>query len=602
MNAIQKVLVRMLGLKGDMATAGMSRGAYTLKDPAFVNSFGAPTYAGKSVTDNSALQVSTAWACVRILAETIGSLPVSIYERDEKGNAQKIDHDLSPLFVSAPNADMTKVEYFEAKTTNLALRGNAYSMIERNGAGNVSSLYPMSSLLTEPKRADSGTVYYEFQDRGKTVKLPQEKVWHIKGFGSDGLTGLSPVAYARQSLGMALAAEEFQARFFANGANPSYIIEVPDWLTPEQRRDARENINRLWVGLDQVHRAQLLEGGMKATAATMPLEDAQFMQLRGFSIQEVCRIYRIPPHMVMDLSRSTNNNIEHQGQEFVMFTLAPYLTRIEASFSKWLLKPEERSKYFLRFNVDALLRADAAGRAALYSSGLQNGWMSRNEVRALENRNTVDEEGMDSYTAQSNLLPVEVIFDDEKRNESTSPPPGSRSIDDESRKIAEARWHTKDPAQTQPTIVLVNAGSSAHEGEKRLTVDVPGLRELAEGLAKQPQDTGAQQAVLMFALKGAVDGIAATAQLAQAENALELKAVSAEFCNTLAMTGAEQVAAFKGLSHSLGAMLNQAREDQAGALKGVLAGLQTLIDMGGAEKELVFDENGDPVRVRIASH
>lgn len=416
-------MLRVLGLKADGFPPQSQE--FNLQDHAMVSRFGTPSYTGKSVSEQSAMQVSVAWACVRIITETIGSLPLSMYERDEAtGNAKKVEHDISPILITSPNADMTGVEYREALTAGLALRGNHYSEKETGSGGRLISLTPLPPD-TAPKIKSDGSKVYAFNDRGKSQELPAEKVWHIKGFGSDGLVGLSPVAYARQALGVALAAEEFQARFFANGANPSWLISIPQWLDDKQRVIARENINKIWSGLDNVHRAQLLEGGMTAQAATMPLDDAQFMELRGFSLQEVCRIYRIPPHMVADLSRSTNNNIEHQGQEFVMFTLAPYLTRIEASVSRWLLKPEERRRYFLRFNVDGLLRADAAGRAALYASALQNGWMSRNEVRALENRNTVDEEGMDDYTVQSNLLPVDVLFDDERRP-GTPPPKPSR--------------------------------------------------------------------------------------------------------------------------------------------------------------------------------
>ena len=419
MNRFQKVMARILGLKAEGYPATQS---FALTDHNAVARFGTPSYTGKSVTEQSAMQVSVAWACVRIITETIGSLPLSMYERDEgTGNAKKVEHDISPVLITSPNADMTGVEYREALTAGLALRGNHYSLKDTTSSGQLVSLYPLPAD-TRPVIKENGAKVYQFQDRGKTQELPSEKVWHVKGFGADGLVGLSPIAYARQALGVALAAEEFQARFFANGANPSWLISIPQWLDEKQRSIARENINKIWSGLDNVHRAQLLEGGMTAQAATMPLDDAQFMELRGFSLQEICRIYRIPPHMVADLSRSTNNNIEHQGAEFVMFTLAPYLTRIEASVARWLLKPEDRRKYFLRFNVDALLRADATGRANFYSSALQNGWMSRNEVRALENRNTVDEEGMDDYTVQSNLLPVEVLFDDERRPGTQAPP------------------------------------------------------------------------------------------------------------------------------------------------------------------------------------
>lgn len=467
MNAFQKVVARLFGIKGDMATAGMS---YSARDASFAQwSANGTSYTGKNVTDQTAMQVSAVWACVRILSETIGSLPLHVYQRDERtGNATKVDHQLGSVLAMAPNADMTAVEFREAMVTNLALRGNAYAEVERNGKGAVVSLYPLSAALVEPKRRDDGRIVYEVKDGAKPRVLTQSQVWHVKGFGADGLVGLSPVAYARQSLGMSLAAEEFQARFFANGANPSWIISIPQWLEKDQREVARRNIEKIWQGLDNAHRAAILEGGMTATAATMPLEDAQFMQLRGFSIQEICRIYRIPPHMVADLSRSTNNNIEHQGLEFVQFTLAPYLVRFEASAARWLMTPEERSRYFLRFNVDALLRADAAGRAALYSSAVQNGWMSRNEVRALENRNTVAEEGMDDFTAQSNLLPVERIFADPP--EPKPEPVAEPAAPDDGMKGATQNFNLTLPEAMK------------HELTQR--IDVSGIDDVALGIAR----------------------------------------------------------------------------------------------------------------------
>lgn len=502
LNALQKVVAKVFGIKGDMATAGMS---YTARDAAFANWMaGAPSYTGKAVTEQTAMQVSTVWACVRILAETIGGLPLHVYQRDPAtGNATKVDHQLGSVLAMAPNPDMTSVEFREAMITNLALRGNAYAEIERNARRQVVSLYPLLAESVEPKRDAGGRIVYEVREGTKTRILTQDRCWHVKGFGSSGLTGLSPVAYARQSLGMSLAAEEFQARFFANGANPSWIISIPQWLEKDQREIARRNIEKIWQGLDNAHRAAILEGGMTATAATMPLEDAQFMQLRGFSIQEICRIYRIPPHMVADLSRSTNNNIEHQGLEFVQFTLAPYLTRIESSAARWLMTPEERSRYFVRFNVDALLRADAAGRAALYSSAVQNGWMSRNEVRALENRNTIDEEGMDDFTCQSNLLPVERIFEDppEPATAMAAPEPAPR---EEGAEKAFAN-----------TVNLQLPDSMKHELMQR--VEFPALEDIAVGVARmnaqhkalldRVEKTSAEQMDAINRLTGAMVGL-----------------------------------------------------------------------------------------------
>lgn len=394
------------------ALAGIKAAARTLKLTdhdlgKFIG--GGSTYTGRTVSEQSAMQQSAVWACVRIIAETIGSLPLAVYEKDRAGNATKVDHPLSEVLIGSPNADMTSLEYREAKSTNLALVGNGYSLIDRNGAGNISSLYPIESRKVDPRRRDDGTIYYRINDRGRWEEYPQEKIWHVKGIGGNGLIGYSPIKAAMEAIGIGLSAEEFQGRFFAQGARPSMIAKIPGWLDEKQRPIARENLQQLLGGQSNFHRVPLLEGGVDVTPTGMPLEEAQFLELRGFSVQEICRFYRMPPHMVADMSASTNNNIEQQTMDFVMFTMQPWFSRFEASAQKWLLKPGERSRFFVRFNVDGLLRADAQGRAQLYATLLQNGVYSRNEVRALENRNRSDAEGMDDFTVQSNMAFVQLL-------------------------------------------------------------------------------------------------------------------------------------------------------------------------------------------------
>lgn len=410
MNIFRKTFMKMA-----LKAAGFPGMSYSASDSDLARAVsrltGTMTYTGKSVTEDSAMQISAVWGCVRVLAETIGSLPGSIYQRDNNGNATKVPgHNLTTVLGVSPNADMTGVEFIEAMITNLALRGNCYALKTNDGAGDVTALWPVRSEDVEPKRNRvTGDIIYSVCERGQWEDYPQSEVWHVRGFGTNGLIGYSPIAYARQNLGMALAAEEFQAKFFAHGASPQWLVSIPKWLDKDQREIARENLSKLWGGLENAYKAQLLEGGMTATQATMPLEDAQFLQLRGLSIQEIARLYRMPPHMIGDLSRSTNNNIEQQSLEFVMYTLQPYLRRIEMSVAKWLMKPADRLKYFYRYNVDGLLRADAATRAELHSKYVGNAIMSRNEVRAIENLNRSDAPGMDDYTCQIALAPIDML-------------------------------------------------------------------------------------------------------------------------------------------------------------------------------------------------
>lgn len=393
--------------------------------------FGGPTASGKSVTEDGALAVSAAWCCVRIIAESVGMLPWAVYRRIDARNAERADdHPLAAVLVS-PNADATSTEFREATTLSLCASGNAYSFVERSGE-RVIALTPLRSRDVTPMRKlgsnttlplDDGAVFFRVSDRGKPEDYPREKVWHVKGFGNDGLVGLSPLGAAREALGLALAAEEFGSAFFRQGGLPAGTVSYPGWLTKEQRVVAREALQKLVGGLGNAHQFALFEGGVKPEPwATMNLEEMQFLMLRQFSVQEVCRFFRVPPHMVADLSKATFSNIEHLSAEFVTFTLMPYLTRIEASVSKWLLSARDATRFFLRFNVDGLLRADTAARAAFYASALQNGYMSRNEVRAKENLNRVD--GLDEFTAQSNLLPVEKLGEAPP----APPPPGALNL------------------------------------------------------------------------------------------------------------------------------------------------------------------------------
>jgi HK97 family phage portal protein len=390
---------------------------------------GQTTYTGRPITPDTALQISAVWACTKVISEAIGALPWDVYERDKAGNVQRVDHDLSAVLTASPNQDMTSVEYKEAKSTNLVLTGNGYSYTDRRKDGSVISLYPICTDRMNVKQdGTTGEIKYEVNDRGQWEPVPREKIWHVKGFGTNGLVGLSPVGYAKQSLAIASASEEFQARFFGQGARPSLVAKIAKFLSGPERDIARENLNKLWGGLENAHRIQLLEGGIDLipNVGTMPLVDAQFLQLRGFSIQEICRLFGVPPHMVADLARSTNNNIEQQSLEFVMYCLAPWLSRIEASVSKWLFTPKDRSRFFVRFNVSELLRADATTRAELHTKYVGSGIMSRNEVRQIEKLNRSSAAGMDDYTVQLQLVPIQLLSAIATRL-ATAPQPLSKS-------------------------------------------------------------------------------------------------------------------------------------------------------------------------------
>jgi HK97 family phage portal protein len=404
-------LVRRAALRVGALMANYGGGVtFSLSDDERVKRYlsGPSAVTGHRINDESAMRVSTAFACVRTIAETVGEVTLAVYERQSDGSVEKVDHDLAGILIESPNADMNGLEFREAQTTNLAGRGNAYAIIERNITGNVKSLYPVPASRVLPKRKPDSSIVYMVTMDGKTEPYPADKIWHWKGFGYNGLLGLSPIDCARQSLGLSLAGEEFNARMFANGLTSSAIVSIPAWLKPEQRTEANKKLAEMHAGLVNAGKPYLLEGGMTVEDGVFAPKDAQFLELRGFQIPELCRIWRISPHMIAQLDRATNNNIEQLSLEFIMYTMLPYFRRIEEK-ARQLFKTADRGRFFVRFNFESLLRADSQARAQLYSILLQNGVFSRNEVRALENRNRVDSEGMDDYTVQSNMALLQLL-------------------------------------------------------------------------------------------------------------------------------------------------------------------------------------------------
>lgn len=374
---------------------------------------GSTSSAGVSVNETSATKVTCFFAGLRLLAETMGAMPSAIFLKEKSGNASRAeDHALNEVLVHQPNADMNGVEFREASTSNLAARGNAYALIERRGDGNVSSLYPVPSLGVQVKR-DASTNWQKkigIPDRGKVEWYSEDKIWHRKSFSFDGLVGLSPIECAKEAIGLAIVGEQFNAQLFGQGLMPSSIITIPQWLKEDQRPKAMAKLLEMYAGMRNMNKPFIAEGGIKLERGLLTPDDAQFLQLRQFTVIEICRLLGIKPHMIAALERATDNNIEKLSLEFVTYTMLPHIRRDEVAARK-LFKPGDRDKFFYRYNFEGLLRADSAARAQLYSILLQNGVYNRNEVRGLENRNTVDDPAMDQYTVQSNMAMIDQLAD-----------------------------------------------------------------------------------------------------------------------------------------------------------------------------------------------
>ena len=369
---------------------------------------------GKAVTERSAMQMTAVYSCVRILAEAVAGLPLHLYRYNDTGGKEKaIDHPLYRLLHDEPNPEMSSFVFRETLMTHLLLWGNAYSQIIRNGKGEVVALYPLMPNRMSVDRDDKGRLYYKYTTsaedaptlEGSSAILAPSDVLHIPGLGFDGLVGYSPIAMAKNSIGMAIACEEYGAKFFANGATPGGILEHPGTVKDPKR--VRDSWNSAFGGSGNANKVAVLEEGMKYTPISISPEQAQFLETRKFQINEIARIFRVPPHMVGDLEKSSFSNIEQQSLEFVKYTLDPWVARWEQSIQRSLLTPEEKKKYFVKFNLEGLLRGDYATRMTGYATARQNGWMSANDIRELENLDRIPaEDGGDLYLVNGNMLPM----------------------------------------------------------------------------------------------------------------------------------------------------------------------------------------------------
>lgn len=385
------------------------------------NSYDSPSYSyyfgrtnsGKRVNDRTAMQHTVVYACVRVLSEALAQLPLHVYEYTENGKERAIKHPLYFLLHDQPNPEMTSFIFRETLMSHLLIYGNAYSQIIRNGRGDVMGLYPLTPDKMKVDRDDKNRLIYRYsrydeanpnlKEQGEII-LKAEDVLHIAGLGFDGLVGYSPIAMAKNAIGISLACEEYGSTFFANGASPSGILEHPGVIKdPEKVRQGWQNA----YGSGNSHKVAVLEEGMKYTPISIPNNEAQFLETRKFQVEEIARLYRVPLHMIGDLDRATFSNIEQQSLEFVKYTLDPWLVRWKQALQKALFSDSEKGRYFIKFNVEGLLRGDYASRMQGYSIGIQNGFLCPNDIRTLENMNLIPEDkGGFTYMVNGSMTPL----------------------------------------------------------------------------------------------------------------------------------------------------------------------------------------------------
>ena len=374
------------------------------------------TTSGKPVNEQTAMQMTAVYSCVRILSETVAGLPLHVYRYNNTGGKEKdLKHPLYKLLHDEPNPEMTSFVFRETLMSHLLLWGNAYAQIIRNARGEVIALYPLMPNKMSVDRNSNGQIFYLYQrsaDDAPTlgtdslVYLDSSDVLHIPGLSFDGLVGYSPIAMAKNAVGFAIATEEYGAKFFANGAAPGGVLEHPGTIKDPQK--VKESWNAAYQGSGNAHRIAVLEEGMKYQPIGISPEQAQFLETRKFQINEIARIFRIPPHMLADLEKSSFSNIEQQSLEFVKYTLDPWVVRLEQAMCRAFLLDSEKPSVFIKFNVDGLLRGDYASRMSGYATARQNGWMSTNDIRELENLDRISIElGGDLYLINGSMTKLQ---------------------------------------------------------------------------------------------------------------------------------------------------------------------------------------------------
>jgi HK97 family phage portal protein len=374
------------------------RSSATLQD--FFQTFSMGSATGINVTPENALSFSAVYACIKVISETVSQISIDVYKLIPQGRQTDYNNPLQYVIHTAPNETMTSSTFHQALLVNVLGHGNGYARIIRNNKRIVTELLLLDPRKVTPKiSADGKSLFYKI--KGIAKELSSDDIIHIPALSFDGVLGKSPLAVHAQAVGLGLAEQEFAARYFKNGAVVSGVITRPGTMEMDAAEKLRKSWNQIYGSLTNAHRTAVLDAGMDYKQIGNDPEKSQLVLSRKFSIKEIARIYRVPPHMIADLEDATNNNIEHQSLEFAKYTLMPWIRKIEQEYNRKLFKTADRGKYITRFNVESLMRGDTQARAEYYVKAIQNGWMSPNEVRQLEGLNKRD--GGDIYLTPLNM-------------------------------------------------------------------------------------------------------------------------------------------------------------------------------------------------------
>jgi HK97 family phage portal protein len=395
-----------------------------LTDPRLYQYFGAgPSYAGEAVGVEASLNIDTVWACVRLISSTISTLPMQTFEKlpDGRGN-QVRDIPLYYLLHDQPNADMSAATFWTAMTACLLLWGNGYAYIDRRKDNSVISLTPLLPNRVSVKAEKDGSLTYAYADGQRREDFTEKQIFHIRGFSLDGRIGMSPISQARETLGIAVAAEKSAGSFFRNGMRPSMVLKAPNFLSDTQRERFGSEWMEKFTGSINSGKIPLVEGGWGLDQITMKPEDAQLLATRAWSVEQICRWYGVAPVMVGHMEKTTawGTGLEQMNLWFLTYGLRPILRSIEQEITRAVMTPAQRIAYYCEFNVEGLLRTDSLGRANVMKIMVDTGINTPNEMRAKNNDPPM--EGGDQLTMASGRLPLDKLGEQPMQSPTLPPP------------------------------------------------------------------------------------------------------------------------------------------------------------------------------------
>lgn len=391
-------------LAGVFSRENMTDGASEARSDSIMGSLMAHRGAG-SVTPSSAMQIATVFSCVRVLAESLASIPLILYERERRNKKRAVNHPMYSLLHDLPNPEMTSFEVRTLLMGHAVTWGNGYAQKVLNGRGQVAEIWPLRPDKMSVSRGLNGDLLYTYQHESDgTIRFSRDRILHLRGLGFDGVQGYSPIRLMSRGMALANNMEEYGNKFYENGARPSIALIHPQKLSQDAYNRLRDTWEARHMGAENAHRMALLEGGLDIKTFGIPPQDAQFLQTQKYQRSQIAGIFRVPLHMINDLERATFSNIEHLSLEFVTFTLQPWLVMWEQAIFRDLIPPNERGRYFAEFLVDGLLRGDTESRYRAYNSAITTGWMMPNEAREKENLNPLD--GGDVLLRPLNMAPT----------------------------------------------------------------------------------------------------------------------------------------------------------------------------------------------------